>query len=205
MPSAPAGVGLVHKGSAIETWLHSRSAKSTAKIAEKLAIIGERKSLMQVGSRRASAAPVTAVLDTNTVLALWWFEDPAVAALRAAIEAERLPCLACRPMLDELAHVLARGLLPARRRPDAPAADGASVLAQAARWLQVRPLPPPAVRLRCNDASDQVFIDLAVAERAGWLFSRDRAVLRLRRRTAALGGPVICAPDGWAWPSGAAG
>jgi predicted nucleic acid-binding protein len=50
--------------------------------------------------------------------------------------------------------------------------------------------------LRCTDADDQKFIDLACAAPARWLVSRDRAVLKLRRR-AATDGLVIVTPDGW--------
>ena len=40
--------------------------------------------------------------------------------------------------------------------------------------------------VRCSDRDDQIFVDLAVANRA-MLLSRDRQVLRLRRRLAMLG------------------
>jgi predicted nucleic acid-binding protein len=41
--------------------------------------------------------------------------------------------------------------------------------------------------MRCTDADDQKFIDLALAERAVALLSADRAVLRLARRASAWG------------------
>jgi predicted nucleic acid-binding protein len=37
---------------------------------------------------------------------------------------------------------------------------------------------------RCSDPDDQKFIELAAAARAGALVSKDRAVLKLRRRCA---------------------
>ena len=51
-------------------------------------------------------------------------------------------------------------------------------------------------RLRCTDADDQMFIDLAVSHRARWLLSRDRAVLKLARR-AAKQGVLIMPPEAW--------
>jgi len=40
------------------------------------------------------------------------------------------------------------------------------------------------------------FIDLALAHKARWLLSRDRAVLKLGRRTRPLGLEVLT-PDAW--------
>ena len=45
---------------------------------------------------------------------------------------------------------------------------------------------PPRAPCACSDPDDQVFIDLAVAHRAR-LVSKDRAVLAMRKRLAALG------------------
>ena len=58
--------------------------------------------------------------------------------------------------------------------------------------------PPPAntPRLLCADADDQVFLDLALAERAGWLITRDKALLALRAR-ARRHGLAIGAPEQW--------
>ena len=43
--------------------------------------------------------------------------------------------------------------------------------------------PAPACAVRCGDPDDQPFIDLALLHRA-LLLSKDKAVLRLRRRLA---------------------
>ena len=53
---------------------------------------------------------------------------------------------------------------------------------------------PPG--LRCTDADDQKFIDLALHFGAAALLSRDRAVLRLARRAATLGLSIVSG-----WPS----
>jgi predicted nucleic acid-binding protein len=51
-------------------------------------------------------------------------------------------------------------------------------------------------RLRCTDPDDQKFIDAAIVS-AQWLISRDRAVLKLARRAAALGLRIVT-PERWA-------
>jgi predicted nucleic acid-binding protein len=141
------------------------------------------------GPMRAHPAQ-TVVLDTNTVLAWLWFSDLAVAGLAAAVEQGQLTWRATVAMRAELASVLPR--LP----PRAAAPDAAGVL-EAFDSLSRPALPAPtAHRLLCTDAADQPFIDLAIAAQARWLFSRDRAVLKLRRRAATLG-LRICPPDGW--------
>ena len=137
------------------------------------------------------------VIDTNIVLDLLVFEDPAQAALRDAVQQGRVAWLATQAMRDELERVLtypqvARRLL-ARHRTDQ------EVLAHFdSRSRRV----PPAARapVRCRDPDDQIFIDLAVAHRAE-LLSKDALVLRLRKRLAALG-VVVASQRGAAAPAG---
>jgi uncharacterized protein len=59
------------------------------------------------------------------------------------------------------------------------------------------PTYPPLPALRCTDPDDQKFIDFALACGARWLVSRDKAVLKLRRRALALHGLQIVHPDDW--------
>lgn len=130
-----------------------------------------------------SGALPPVVIDTNRVLDLWLFEDPAVAALAQGIRGGTLCWLAHAGMRAELARVLGYPALErqlARRERSAPV-----VLAAFDRWSRCVPPAPPAP-LRCSDPDDQMFIDLAVAWRAT-LASRDRAVLALGRPLAALG------------------
>jgi uncharacterized protein len=131
------------------------------------------------------------VLDTNVVLDWLVFSEPSVAALADAVTCRRVRWLATAAMRDEMAHVLGRGLAAAR---------GADPALVAAAWdrhcTQRPPAPPAAAHLRCTDTDDQKFIDLALASGARWLISRDRTVLKLRRR-AATHGVVIIPPDQW--------
>jgi predicted nucleic acid-binding protein len=122
------------------------------------------------------------VLDTNVVLDWLVFRNPRADALGAALEAGTLQWLSCPPMRSELVHMLASQRL-ARWAPDV-----SEVLGRHDRLVTLCDEPALAlVRLRCSDPDDQVFVDLALAQRADWLWTHDRALLKLARRAAALG------------------
>lgn len=140
----------------------------------------------------ATLSKPTVVLDTNVVLDWLVFRNPDGRALFDAIERRQLRWVVTDAMHDELQHVLGRGV----------AAAYAPDLSQIAEsWRQLSETSPTPVlqgdasRLRCTDADDQKFVDLALAE-ARWLVSRDRAVLKLARRAARLGLEVI-PPSRW--------
>jgi putative PIN family toxin of toxin-antitoxin system len=122
------------------------------------------------------------VLDTNIVLDLLVFADPAAHDLAQALGAGELHWLATAAMREELARVLRYPKL-ADRVACRPGGD-AQVLADFDRQARlVEPAPKSA--LTCSDPDDQKFIDLAVAHRCT-LLSKDREVLRLRKRLARL-------------------
>jgi predicted nucleic acid-binding protein len=149
--------------------------------------------------------PVPAVvLDTNTVLALWWFQDPALGALDAALQAGRLRWCLCERMRDEAMAVMARLEGAHDRRPATdgmpePALRSARTLQQMARLAHLCVNPPRAQTLTCRDASDQVFLDLALSLAAPWLLSRDRDLLAMRRRAARYA-LAIGKPEEWRGP-----
>ncbi|WP_417068577.1 putative toxin-antitoxin system toxin component, PIN family [Niveibacterium terrae] len=116
------------------------------------------------------------VLDTNTVMALWHFRDPALSRLRAALEAGEI-----RPFLrpdcrEELRRVLA---YPQFR---IEAGKQASLLAdyEALCTMLVQREPDPELP-RCRDGDDQKFLELAIQAEVPALISRDKALLRLAR------------------------
>ena len=134
------------------------------------------------------------VLDTNVVLDWLVFRDPGCAALGAALAARSMQWCASAAMREELAHVLGRGVAQAWQP------DLAALWSQWLRDCVELPAPgpwPPATRLRCTDADDQMFIDFAVAHGARWLLSHDRAVLKLARRARPLGLSILT-PAQWA-------
>jgi len=132
------------------------------------------------------AAPGTAiaVLDTNAWLDLYVFDDAPARELRAALEAGRLQAVRSGRTDAELEAVLERPALAAR----SPAAATALRLAAwrgAARCIDEAALRPAP--WLCRDRDDQKFLDLAVAARAAWLITKDRALLELDRRTRHAG------------------
>lgn len=131
---------------------------------------------------RASAVRAI-VLDTNIVLDLFVFNDPATPALLQALQAGGLRWIASPPMRDELERVLAyTHIVP---RLDFYKLSAAAVLARFDAMVQIVEVAPK-VQLTCKDADDQKFIDLAAAHQAV-LLSKDHAVLALARRLCAFG------------------
>ncbi len=136
--------------------------------------------------------PVLVVLDSNAVLDWLVFDDPSMQPIAAMIASGQWRWMGTAATLQELATVLRRPGLDAWRNRLEPA------LVQAARLCSVVPAPTtmaPA-HLRCTDVDDQKFIDLAVAQRAALLFTRDKALLRLARR-ARDHGVVVLRPVDW--------
>ena len=158
--------------------------------------------LRQVNSGERSLTPGAPprdspiVLDTNVVLDWLLFNNPSSAHFAKAILKRDLRWVATLAMRDELAVVLGRGLAQARNA-DATAVltawDAHVSLVGAASAL------PAALGLQCSDPDDQKFLDLAHAQGAGWLLSRDRAVLKLARRAARFS-LTITVPEGWSAP-----
>ena len=150
------------------------------------------------GSRRAL------VLDTNVVLDLLVFADPATAVLSDLLASGALRWIATAPMRSELARVLGHPKI-------APhvALHGLTPEAVLARFDAAAQTVEPAPRASaiCQDADDQPFIDLAAAHGA-ILLSKDKAVLHLRKRLRVGGAEVATciglmvhpppAPDGTA-------
>lgn len=123
------------------------------------------------------------VVDTNGVLDLFLFRDPAVKALHDALAAREAQWFATPAMRDELACVLAYPHLQARMQ-QAQIAPGHVLDAFDTHAQLVDPAARAAIA--CRDADDQKFVDLAVA-RGAMLLSKDKQVLALRRKLAALG------------------
>jgi putative PIN family toxin of toxin-antitoxin system len=118
------------------------------------------------------------VLDTNIVLDLWVFDNPASAALREAVQTGRLRWLATLAMREELVRVLDYPHIA--RRLQARALPALHVLGYFDRHCALQP-PAPRAPCVCKDTDDQKFIDLAV-QHAAALHSKDAQVLRLKKR-----------------------
>jgi putative PIN family toxin of toxin-antitoxin system len=134
----------------------------------------------------STATPPTLVIDTNVVLDLYVYEDPATGPLRERLADPQTVWLATAVMREELRRVLDYPQVV--RRLAARELDAESVLAAfdgRTRSVESAPKAP----YTCKDADDQKFIDLAVAH-AATLLSKDKAVLCMARRLATLGVPV---------------
>jgi len=134
-------------------------------------------------SAGVAAAPVRVVLDTNIVLDLWLYKDPATPALQEALTNKTVQWLTTQVMRDELERVLAYTHIVKRLAFSQLTAQ--DILVQFDAHAQLVPIAPKAMFV-CKDGDDQKFIDLA-AEHQTQLISKDKAVLTMRNRMARLG------------------
>lgn len=143
------------------------------------------------------------VLDTNTVMALWLFEDPGLARLRDAIEVRQFTLVTRADALDELRHVLAyRQFGVAAERQAAilagyagrvtrlPDRDGPALVDPPAQALPPLPL--------CRDRDDQKFLEIARDGEASHLVSRDKALLKLNRHRLLRSMFAVLTPENFA-------
>ena len=130
------------------------------------------------------------VLDTNIVLDLWLYLDPATPALLEALTSKRVDWVATQVMRDELERVLTYLHIVLRMQKDGLVAE--EVLAQFDRFARLVPVADRAPYV-CKDADDQKFIDLACAYSCA-LVSKDKAVLTMRNRLARVGVGVSSLP-----------
>lgn len=126
------------------------------------------------------------VIDTQVLLDWLVFGDARVARWVGAVTGGAVGWIACPAMRTEFAHMVAHRRF-VRWRPQSEHA-----LAAFDRYALM--LSEPAAshpRLRCRDADDQVFVDLALEHRARWLLTRDKALLALARRARPLGLEIL--------------
>ena len=133
------------------------------------------------------ASAKTIVLDTNIVLDLWLYLDPATPALREALTSKRVDWVATKAMRDELERVLAYTNIVLRMQKGRLVAE--DVLAEFDRFARLVPLADRAPYV-CKDLDDQKFIDLACAYSC-WLVSKDKVVLTMRNRLGRVGVSVV--------------
>ncbi len=131
------------------------------------------------------------VLDTNVWLALWFFREPGVDVLREALARGDLVPVRSTATDFELAEVLARpglfNVAPERQSDLLRQWESVALLVS-----DITPAP-----CRCRDPDDQKFVDLALSAGAGWLISRDRDLLKLRKKVRSAG-LTITGPAGYA-------
>lgn len=139
-----------------------------------------------------SSPPPAVVLDTNVLLDWMVFRDPRVRALSHALEQGGMAWWATAAMRAEFSHMLGHRSLE-RWKPECERA-----LACFDSLAKMKDSSPPAP-WRCSDPDDQCFVDLALDVDAGWLLTRDRALLKLARRAAGRG-LIVVPPERWQPP-----
>lgn len=136
-------------------------------------------------------APVRLVLDTNTVLAIWMFRDPALQSLEHLIAGGTVTLHSREDALEELRRVLAYSQFGVAIEAQAQllAAYRARVMllpAAAPGTREAAPPQPASIDLppllpQCRDRDDQKFLEIAAQAMATHLVTRDKALLKLAR------------------------
>lgn len=133
------------------------------------------------------------VIDTNVCLDLFVFHDPRWATLLAALESGAVEAITRADCRAEYLVVLHYPHLPL---------DAASRPASAARFdALIKVVAPDASPVRlpvCSDKDDQKFLELARDAGADILITKDKALLKLARKTMQAGLFRIMLPEAWA-------
>lgn len=144
--------------------------------------------------------PLTLVLDTNVVLGWLLFGDSAVRGLQQAVAERRVAIVTHCAALDELRRVLsypACKLAPGAQQALLDRYRMSSCEAVLPETFALGNLLLPAGFPRCRDADDQHFLALAYHTQADGLLTKDKQVLRLKKRAARFG-VTISSPEEFA-------
>jgi putative PIN family toxin of toxin-antitoxin system len=126
---------------------------------------------------QSCTAPV--VIDTNILLDIFVFQDPATAPLRQALFSGGVDAVRANFTLSEFADVLSRDKfrLTVAQRNEILTKWQAHSRALADDEIDASPW-------KCKDRDDQIFLDLAYTLRPCVLLSKDLQVLKFRKRAA---------------------
>jgi putative PIN family toxin of toxin-antitoxin system len=134
------------------------------------------------------------LLDTNIVLDCLVFRDPATRPLWAAVESKGVEVLSHPLALEELSRVLA---YPQCRVDEevqldiwARYAERTSLIAVPDGFSRENLSLPPEFP-RCRDRDDDLFLALAYHSGADALISKDRDLLKLRRKVRKFGVTIL--------------
>ena len=117
------------------------------------------------------------VLDTNILLDIFVFNDERVVHLKQAILAKNILTIVSQKTLAEFADVISRPLFKLDDQTQATILDQWKSAAQLYDDSNLAPAP-----WKCQDADDQIFLDLAYQLRPAILISKDNALLQLASR-----------------------
>ncbi len=131
--------------------------------------------------------PRPVILDTNVVLDMLIFDDPLVPPIHELLAEKKVRWIADQAQRIELERVLEYSQIAPR-----VAFYGKTVAGVLAAFDAAVEYVPEAQKIRftCTDPDDQHFLDLASAHKA-LLVSKDKAVLKLRKRVAQYYGATV--------------
>ena len=135
------------------------------------------------------------VLDTNVCLDLFVFRDPRWAPLMAGLRDGSIQAVTRADCRREWEIVLTYPHLP---QDDAKRSAAAAEFDSLISCVALEDYVAPEVRMPvCKDTDDQKFLETAWQVGAAVLITKDKALLKLARRTAKLGLFSILRPDAW--------
>ena len=137
-------------------------------------------------------APTRIILDTNVCLDLFVFHDPRWAPLLAALESGAVQAVTRADCRDEYLIVL--------HYPHLPLDESTRPVAAARFDALVTVIDPPVSGVRlpvCTDRDDQKFLELARDAAVDTLITKDKALLKLARKTEKAGMFRIMVPEAW--------
>ena len=132
------------------------------------------------------------VIDTNVCLDLFVFHDPRWAPLLAALESGTVQAVTRADCRDEYLIVLHYSHLPLD--------EGTRPVAAARFDELITVIAPPVSGVRlpvCTDKDDQKFLELARDAAVDVLVTKDKALLKLARKTAQAGMFRIMVPEAY--------
>ncbi|KAF3998115.1 putative toxin-antitoxin system toxin component, PIN family [Glaciimonas immobilis] len=147
--------------------------------------------------------PKRLVIDTNVCLDLFVFRDPRWAKLLNALQSGEVEAVTRADCRMEWQLVLHYAHLPItdETRPGINAEFETLIKYMDSDLLS----PRTDIRLPiCSDPDDQKFLELALGANAATLITKDKALLKLARKTAKTGLFSIVTPQAWIMPSGQA-
>jgi putative PIN family toxin of toxin-antitoxin system len=115
------------------------------------------------------------VLDTNVILDLLVFKDPAIEPIRLALDTKQVDAVRTPSSMAELIDVIGR---PAFKLSQEDQANIVQAWESRSRLIENSTIEPAP--FTCRDPDDQVFIDMAYSIRPAFLLSKDLRVLELR-------------------------
>ena len=141
------------------------------------------------------------VLDTNVVLDWLVWDDPFMLPLRHAVRDKRISIATQPHAIDELQRVLAYSQLKLAEQRQAEILNAycanSSVPELPTGYAPTSLLLPKGFP-NCRDLDDQPFLALAFHSKAHALVSRDKAVLKLRKRAQKFGVVILDVPQAMA-------